>query len=229
MRQNIDNFINNFFLYINNKVGKGKIVISSEKPGIHYTIFLMGNSREIDIHRTNEKTDYHKTLFKIKESDAMLIFNIFEKVIPTLIEKHLLSNKIDYKTLIQKDWYIFPSDDKTIDPKLIFKFSSKSLRFNKDVKDYDFSKYYMPIKKINKIPSNTYTVYNGNHRLVGSLIKCDINQINNIYILIRRSSITNFSQDCFTSLIKIIKNNDVENKNKLIKLLNKMSKEIKFN
>jgi len=229
MEKGFDYFINNFFLYINNKVGKGKIVINSEKPGIHYTIYLKGYSGEIDIHRTNERTDYHKTLFKMKESDAILIFNVFEKIIPTLIEKHLLSNKIDYKILIQKDWYIFPSDDKTIDPKLIFKFSSKSLRFNKDVRDYDFSKYYKPIKRINSIPSNTYTVYSGNHRLIGSLIKLNINQKKNIYILIRKSSITRFSQDCFTSLIKLIKENNIENKNKLISLLNKMSKEIRLN
>ena len=229
MNNKIDHFINKFYLYINNKEGIKKIVINSDKPNIHYTIFLKGISGEIDIHRTNEKTNYHKTLFKIKELDALYIVKRFELIIPSLFEKLLLSNIIDRKILLQKDWYILPSDEKTIDPKLIFKISTKKIRFNKNVKNLDFSKYYKPIKRINRFSSNLFTVYSKNHRVIGSLIKLSINPKENIFIIIKKSSITKFSQDCFDNLIEIVYGSNIENKDKVIRLLNKITKEIKFN
>lgn len=228
MKPNFESFLKNFFFFVNNKEGIGKIVVGSGLPGIHYTLYLKGKSGYIDIHRTNEKLNRRKTLFSIKEIDAKKIIDQFMLRFPYLMLSNFFSRQIGIKELLKNEWYIFPSDENSIDVESVVKVRSKRFKFNKEITKIDFSKSFFSIKKIKKFESKIFTLFDKNYKTIGSLINVSQDPKNLVYFHIKKTSISKFYRECFFQLIQIVNENEIENKQKLKRLLNKLLRDQKF-
>jgi hypothetical protein len=100
--------IERLFLYFNDTPSKEKIVIGGIEPGIHYTMQLGTSSKLLDIHKTNEITGEHITLFTIKHYSLIRLFARFKPIMFFLYKKYWLSQKINIGKLKKYDCVLMP-------------------------------------------------------------------------------------------------------------------------
>lgn len=222
MEENLYNFLSNASIIVNNSSDKGKIIFITDKSGVHYTINRM--SGYIDIHRYDPNfNNPYDTLFRIRETDLEKILIQFDYFFQHLMIKHFFSEKITYTELTHSEWYVIPLDKLSFNDDSVIIQKKEKVKFKKTFLESDFSEYYLPIQDILKHEANSFMLFSESLKLLGNLIKDPQNS--NEFYYFKIDSLKNFYRECLSLLVDIIDRNEIKNKVKLKRLLNKISKE----
>lgn len=166
MEGNIQQFIENFFLFANKHPTKNKIVIGSGIKGIHYTIHLGGKSGNIDFHKTNEQTGEHMTLFIMKREDIIKIINTVSQYLPSLLLT-LLPRKKSISWLNRNKWRLLPIN---IQSEKFVKIKGNRFKFSKNI--HAFKNLILVPNEIHKSKDLLFLVYDQKYKLQGATLKC---------------------------------------------------------
>ena len=100
------------FLYLGTIPGNEKITVGSWDSN-HYTLHFGTKSKTLDIHRKNEKTGEHNTLFELGHYALMrLVVTIKNFILPEILE--LINNRVNVGKLRRHDCFLISGDTSTI-------------------------------------------------------------------------------------------------------------------
>lgn len=225
MENEINEILANFFLFINNKFPKSKIVIGSGVKGLHYTIHFGDNSGFIDIHKTNEITGDQPTLFKMKRVDFIKIIEMAKQYVPELFKK-FQPRKINLAILNRNEWYCIPFYKTSSQLENMVEIRKNRFKFSK----HFFSKCFLdPCISPNEIHNNEGTLfflYDRKRKLKGTLMKLPKDAMSDILLFIRIEKYPQFMKESLNTIKAVIKTTDIDEKEILLKHIQDMSENI---
>lgn len=222
-----DEFIKNFFIWVNEKPELEKYTFHLGNPEHHYTIRVWNNKREVDLHLTNEKLNKddpnkYKTLFKISFYSLKKILVLLKQLDYPKLFNSILNNKISVGKLNQYKCLLIPINPD--DPKFneIYKQkkgkNSNRIKLNKD---FDFlnllSQPITPEDGLNNI-SGSFMVLRRKKMGVftsnGFVYRLNIGNLHGsrTYLYFSKSHMKNFKKSIGTLLYNILSKVEFENK-----------------
>lgn len=122
------------FLFVQQTPGAEKISFNSLELGAHYTIRFWSKKKTVDLHKTNEVTGHHETLFEISTFRLLLLLGRLQRIQQFLTKEIWLSHTINPGKLKKYDCFLFDLNNPDITQEDILKISGgKRLRLNKNL------------------------------------------------------------------------------------------------
>ena len=129
------------FLFVQQTPGAEKVSFNSFELGAHYTIRFWSGKKTVDLHKTNEVTGHHETLFEISTFRLLLLLGRLQRVQEFLTKEIWLDNKINPGKLKKYNCHLFDLNDKNITQEDILKISGgKRMRLSKILSLFELSK-----------------------------------------------------------------------------------------
>lgn len=206
-------FFKNFFFYVNNSEGKGKIVIGTNIPGMHYTVFIKGWSEYYDIHKTYPDGK-HFTLFKIKKVDANLILSRLELAIPFLFQQHFFKKKLHLSELQRLNLSILPLNENIKEEDVIEYINPKKFKLKPKILNKKYVKNIISSKNIGRSKSYKFLVFDKRERTIGFIMRLPEQPLKE-FVYIKRKNIREFFTHLLAVILYSIKIMDMKHKIKI--------------
>ena len=128
------------FLFIQKNPGAEKISFNSLEKDMHYTIRYWSRKKTVDLHKTNQLTGEHTTIFEISTFKLLRLMMNFGMVQEYLTKEIWLGHKINAGKLKRNNCWLTDLNNKNEMYKDIIKINKTRMRLKKGLNILDMTK-----------------------------------------------------------------------------------------